>query len=384
MNKRIGNNIMNWTKFIRQKKNNSSLHIDRNQKNWFEKNPKKTLISITIIGVLITLMIGELLTRLFFSEINLQGTSRKLFVAHAFEDSPGNVKNGKAISFGTEIFTDNYGFRINPNYQDNHQNIENMRSIVLIGDSVTFGVGIKAEHIFPELLKQRLNQYRVFNTAVTGYSLEDYQNIVNLFVLPNKERFNIQHVILGFCLNDTIEASKRNIKILPTQEDWTLRYNFISRLLKHLNEYINFNNFLKSHSKLYLFVKSVTSDTSKGYFYADIAPYRDKEYVHLRLKLISNIKKVLEKNNISFTLLLLPYEYQLRDLKENNLYPQNIIREYSKENDVNFIDIYEYFSRYLKEKNMKSTSLYLFNDPMHFSQLGHKIVYEAIIKKYSF
>jgi len=82
-------------------------------------------------------------------------------------------------------------------------------------------------------------------------------------------------------------------------------------------------------------------------------------------------------------LLLLPYEYQLRELKENNLYPQNIIREYLKENDVDFIDVYEYFSRYLKEENMKSTSLYLFNDPMHFSQLGHKIVYEAIIKKYS-
>ena len=268
---------MNRTKFVRQKKNNSSLRIDRNRKSWFEKNPKKTLISITIIGVLVTLMIGELLTRLFFSEINLQGTSRKLFAAHAFGDSPGHVKNGNAISFGTEVFTDNYGFRINPNYQDNHQNVENMRSIILIGDSVTFGVGIKAEHIFPELLKQRLNQYRVFNTAVTGYSLEDYQNVVNLFVLPNKERFNIQHVILGFCLNDIIEASKRNIKILPAQEDWNLRYNFISRLLKHINEYINFNNYLKSHSKLHLFAKSVASDTSKGYFYADIAQYRDQE-----------------------------------------------------------------------------------------------------------
>lgn len=374
---------MNRTKFIRREKNNSSLHIDGNRKSWFEKNPTKTIVSIAIIWVLVALMIGELLTRLFFSEINLQGTSRKLFVAHAFGDSYGNVKNGKAISFGTEVFTDNYGFRINPNYQNNHQNIENMRSIILIGDSVTFGVGIKAEHLFPELLKQGLNQYRVFNTAVTGYSLEDYQNVVNLFVLPNKKRFNIQHVILGFCLNDTIEASKRNIRILPAQEDWNLRYSFIGRLLKHINEYFNFNNYLKSHSKLYLLVKSVAGDTSKGYFHADTAPYNDKEYVHLRLKLIYNIKKTLEKNNISFTLLLLPYEYQLRELKENNLYPQNIIREYLKGNDINFIDVYEYFSRYLKEENMKSTSFYLFNDPMHFSQLGHKIVYEAIIKEYS-
>ena len=79
----------------------------------------------------------------FFKFSNLKGIESGLIIT---SDNEHKMKpNRSGIIFGQKIFTDKYGFRVP---SQNFEYEENNKSVLIIGDSTTFGNGIAENQTF--------------------------------------------------------------------------------------------------------------------------------------------------------------------------------------------------------------------------------------------
>lgn len=316
----------------------------------------------------------ELVTRAWFPRILFLDSSRNLFTYRVYGQSYANTKNTVASSFETKIYLDNHGFRIDP--QAENPSKRELPAIILIGDSVFFGPGVPARKTFSELLNRRLDHYRIINTAVVGYNVHDYQNFLDYFILPNQNRLKIHRVILGLCLNDLQTISNINIieksAVKPDQMSPMILLNKIK------SWDLGLNNFLKSNSKFFLLIKSLLLDSSKIYFQYDSQLYRNDLNVKPVVDVMDYLNTTLHQKDIPFTVVILPYEYQLREQNQYNEYPNTVLRKAFQAKGIDYLDAYDYFAGEMKKSRLHSRELFLFNDPMHLSETGHRLLYQLI------
>src|SRR5687768_7200136 len=108
------------------------------------------LLLASVIFPLTLLLVLEAGTRLLKPEINYQDTERTLLRENAFGTSYGWKQNASGICFGKRVYTDGDGFRkmASPeSYKD---------SWLMLGDSVTFGVGVETRDTFAQLLQDEM------------------------------------------------------------------------------------------------------------------------------------------------------------------------------------------------------------------------------------
>lgn len=267
-----------------------------------------------------------------------------LFVENKYNKTMGLAQNSSGKFFGKKIHTDEYGFR----QMKSPTNYE--KSWLFLGDSVTFGVGVDTEKIFPQLIQNEFQSIKIYNTAIIGYSTLNYLDVVEAFL---RDHDDIEKVILFFCLNDVYGNLSLNNNNISTKE----------KVL----------SFLRSNSKLYLLLKNIFFDRSKTYALYDIGLYKEgNSEIYKHLNAILSIKAKIDKSNINFILVILPYEYQLRmgDLKS----PQVLLKKFFKDHKIKTLDIYKDFTL------LNSESYYLYGDPMHLSPLGHEIVAKKMVE----
>jgi len=308
--------------------------------------PKKILgfTSYLIVSVLFLLIAMEFAVRIFFPQINYQGNQMSLFVEDRFNETMGLVPNSLGEMFGKEIYTDEYGFR-QMNSPTNYD-----KSWLFLGDSVTFGVGVDTAQTFPQLIQNEFQRVKIWNTAVVGYSTMNYLDVVEAFL---RDHDDIEKVVLFFCLNDVYGNVSLNNRNVSTKE----------KVL----------SFLRSNSKLYLLLKKLFFDRSKAYALHDIGLYKEgNSEIDKHLNAILSIKSKLERTNIDFLLVILPYEYQLRvgGLKA----PQVLLNSFFAKHNLKTFDLYEDFTV------LNSENYFLYGDPMHLSSLGHEIVTKKMVE----
>jgi hypothetical protein len=154
---------------------------------------------------------GEAFCRLFL-DISYQGNSRELFIANAWGDSMGNRRRGHGVSFGAEVWTDENGFRVDPTVSEK----PGRPAVLILGDSVAFGVGVPEAHTFAGLLRRTLAGHRIYNSSVIGYALPDYRNVVERFVSAHAE---VATAVLVFSLNDVSHQSASDIRAFLNEND---------------------------------------------------------------------------------------------------------------------------------------------------------------------
>ena len=297
-----------------------------------------------ILSTLLLLVVVELSIRVIFPQITYQGNQASLFVENRFNQTMGLVPNSSGEVFGKEIRIDEHGFR-KMNAPTNYD-----KSWLFLGDSVTFGVGIEADQIFPQLVQNEFQSIKIWNTAVMGYSTLNYLDVVEAFL---RDRSDIEKVVLFFCLNDVYG----NFSLKPTED---------SAKDKVLS-------FLRSNSKLFLFIKMSFFDRSKAYALYDTGLYKDDILgIDKHLNAIVKIKAALDKSNIDFLVVILPYEYQLRI--EGLKAPQALLNSFLEKHNITSLDAYENFT------SLNSEDYYLYGDPMHLSYLGHETVAKSLVE----
>ena len=309
--------------------------------------------------------LAELVCRLS-PGINPRGNSRNLLVKEAFGPSKGNTKDVHGLSFGAEIVTDEFGFRIDPTRLEPARD----SAVLFLGDSVAFGPGVTERDSFVGHFRTALPAVRVYNSSVIGYSLPDYLHVVERFVPVHPE---IKRVYLMYCLNDLSDQSATLIdEALSTPQTSATPAGGVDTV-RRIPGITAANFFLREHCGCICGSVTLTA-TSQRYFQADLKlDDVDDARLAALLQPISDIAALLAQRHVDFVVGLLPYEMQVRDRDPALRRPQQRIEEYLRAHGIASIDLWMPMTA-----TKRSRDAYLFGDPMHFSTLGHQIVFDAL------
>ena len=236
----------------------------------------------------------------------------------------------------------------------------------MIGDSVTFGNGVKEEDTFVGLLREKYKNYNFLNTAVPGYDLLHLEK--NLMKISNYK--NVEKIFYFLTLNDVLRSQTIVSWHNRNEEKFDQELGFLQRIIQ--NKYLrNINYYLRNKSYIFMYLKGLLTDPSKRW-YANIKIfYTENEIDHLSIYLRKLIAISKQKNSKLY-LIILPYEFQTRNCTaETKLTPQVKIKEQLYKLNINYFDFYKDFCNYENPK-----SLFYKFDPMHLSIKGHKTVFE--------
>jgi|HubBroStandDraft_1064217.scaffolds.fasta_scaffold34524_1 hypothetical protein len=319
-------------------------------------------LAATVLGLLVTCVVwlgAELACRIF-SDIRPQGNSRSLFVDHSFGDSRGNAKNITAVSFGVTVHTDSMGFRKGEEVVEPPSGAP---ALLVLGDSIAFGAGVQEPATFVGLLREQFPATIIYNSSVIGYGLPDYRNVVDAFLPQHPE---IKYAYLAFCLNDVSDESAKEISE-SLRQPWLRKETTLRSLL------FGANDFLRSRSRLYLLLRNWVTDPQQRYFDADYLNYRmPEDKFQEGMKPLADINETFSRRGVSFTVVVFPYEAQLRSNNPALALPQRRLSNYMRQRGIRYIDLLPDF------RVLPASKLFLAYDPMHLSETGHHVVSDIL------
>jgi lysophospholipase L1-like esterase len=328
----------------------------------------KKIIFVNLITIIFFIIFFELLLR-FLNIVTLHGYDKGFFYSE--KNTTFNKANVLVTVFGENVKTDEHGFRIPvSNYKFNHE----LETTLVLGDSVSFGVGVREKDTFVGKLRNKINK-NVFNSSVIGLNLSSY-----LYLIKNyKNRINKQFtdVIIFLCLNDIhFEQGvirKERAKNLYTRE---LKENFFVRILK--NELLlKLNFYLRDKSALFVFLKSITTNPIKRHFNYMSWLYNEEELLNEYREYIKQIINSSRAQGLSLNFVLLPYAYQINNDCDNKLLkPQIEVQKIFDELQFKLHDFTKDFCL-----NSDKNNLFLKFDPVHLSIYGHEFVSSLLIEK---
>ena len=336
----------------------------------------------SLIFAIFLLLVAEGAVRLF-SDQHFLGYSRKLFIPHAFGASRGNAQSVEAIAFGGKVFTDANGFRVPRSSLGKPASEDDGRpEIVLLGDSVGFGSGVPEEETMAGLLRNALPRWNVINASVVGYSTNDYKNVFDHFVA---DRQSIDHIFLIFCMNDVSDYSSVNIRASLTEQEVAKgtdndqnqpRIPIIDDL-KQFSWALNINSYLRPRSKLFVWLKNRLIDLDqREKVYTERFRSPD-ENVYPSLQPLKYIADQARAKNLRFTVVISPFVSHVAKPISDNVFPQEVLKHYFIENDIDFIDALS-----VMEPEHAET-YFLTDDIMHLSSAGHHAIYRLMLSELS-
>lgn len=316
----------------------------------------KKIIGYNILIVAIIIILLETSLRLF-SSINELGYQKNLFK----EDSKITLHNTniESVVFGNKVFTDNYGFRV-PNKKYEYNDLSK-KNFLILGDSVSFGVGVDEEKTFIGQIRKKYSKVNLFNSSVTGHNSFDHLNLLEFYYANIK--FN--KVIIFYCLNDVVSLPG----VVIHKSSYKQNY-FLSKI----------NIFLRNKSFIYIFLKSKLTNPEKRYYDYILPLYQNEKSIDLTSKAFNKISEFSKNHNLDLTVVILPYKHQV---EKNNcpkelLFPQNTIKKILTRSKIKYYDLTDDFC--VNNQN----NLFLKYDPVHLSINGHTLVFKKLDKLLKF
>lgn len=324
----------------------------------------KKVILFNLFLIVVILVVLESLVR-FFGLTGLQGYDKDAFLS---ENNITFSKPNRTFKvFGKKVQTDQNGFRIP---LDNFTYNKKENYILVLGDSVTFGVGVEEKNSYIGILRQKFKKKNILNAAIFGHNLQSYFYIIKK---NNKDFKNkIDKVIIFLSLNDIVPYQGVIFKKNLNQD--TINKSFFESYQKN-KFFIKLNVVLREKSSLFVLLKGLfTKPIKRHYDYMNVL-YDSENNLKEFEKYINQITNFSKKNNLNLEFVLLPYAYQvINNCKEDLLTPQfEIIKIFSKLN----LDLKNYTNEFCETPN--KNDLFLKYDPVHLSNYGHKQLSNLLI-----
>jgi len=265
---------------------------------------------------------------------------------------------------GAEFQTNELGFR------DRERNPNAATTVLLLGDSVSWGDGIaNVDSVWPQLLEDVLNQNGanadVLNTAVPGYST--FQQLRFL----ERRGFALEPdiVVLQFCLNDIFERyltvfeyGGDNVFLGIDTRDavsgflgWGVRH---SRAIEALARMTRAS---ARDSQAYDVRKLASNDSG---------PALEAAW-ETTLAELETLRVACYERAIPFVLAIAPYRFQL-DSPAAKRQPQDRLIAFANEHDVPVVDLLVDFA------GAGVSAEQLFNDDNHFAPAGHALAAQSV------
>ena len=310
-----------------------------------QKENKNLIINIflSFLSIFLVFLVIEIYVRVIIDDgtnLNLE----MLKYANSFKILSNNKdiglehkKSVKEKFMGVQIQLNSQGFR-------NNTDIDNSKKkILMLGDSMTLGWG--ASETFSSNLEKKINgNFQVLNAGIGNTNT--YMQINNFF--ENYKKYNFDVIILNFFIND---FEKTEVK----------EGNFIEK---------NLYSFTYLKSKIIEILINSSLIDNWEVFYAKT--FDDKEFTNKSLNQIKRLNNYCKKKNIMFVINNIP---ELRDLKNYKFLKETrMIRNFSEENDIIFIDSFDIL------KNHQEETLMVSKEDAHLSDKGHLLIAEFLEK----
>ena len=321
------------------------------------------IVSYNIAVIVILALLLESAVRIFVPGINLSGTSANLVVDSLYNDSPGIRSDTIGTSGGVEKATNDYH-----SWKYFKPVNGGVRRLLYLGDSVTMGISVENDSTYAGIVNDN-DSIRIVNPSLIGYSSKDYLNVFNSFVEQNRFDLRFSSVVLFWTLNDLYSN-------YPDENQPGFSADgFLNGVV----------NFFRHNSKAYHFLRNLFSDRSKAYYDYDRQFYTENNpLLSGSIDNIRQISSVCDSLGVKLRVVLLPYEYQVRNYGESKsglsrqdiFYPQELMKEKLKGLNITVTDLREAFRDDYKD----SRSYYLYGDGIHFNNKGHRLIAAYLLK----
>ena len=318
----------------------------------------KKVLFINFLVFITILFLIEFFIRVSF-DITPQGLSKGIIdISKNPKFNFPNISSKKV--FGKKVYTDENGFRISNNLIKKDDRLEN---IFFVGGSVTFGSGVTQSNTFSGILEKELRKHKIFNASVIGSNIEN-----NLQIIDKKiNSKNLKYIFVNFSLDDIENLNnlkKNNILNLKKNKN----SSFIERMKK--NKFLIYiNNFIRSKSVTYVFMKGIFLNSNERYYQYALNSYNESNINALSLIMKKYSKKNKKLNN-KIIFLMIPYSFQIKDENCNkNDLAETTIENVIINSDLKLIKFKEKFCN-----DDKKNQIFLKYDPSHLSEYGHTLV----------
>jgi lysophospholipase L1-like esterase len=256
-----------------------------------------------------------------------------------------------------------------------------MSRILFLGDSVTFGDGLKTfEETFPFLIGQKLTAQlkrpvEVINSGVSGYS--PWQEAIYL----EKEglRYHPDFVAVTFVLNDVTEKFELT-RFGGTGEGWQLSHNY-SSFLEWLSDHSGIANFTRRLSARLRF----GSDLQQGAQQQErlevrsLVDFPERADVQQAWKVtLTEMDRIIDlcrAHEIPLLVIISPYRFQFEEGVTDGL-PQKIVGDHARSRGVAVLDLLPDLTAEMKRRGHKPENC--LQDSCHFSAFGCQLVAQLV------
>ncbi|MGB3365388.1 MAG: SGNH/GDSL hydrolase family protein [Thermodesulfobacteriota bacterium] len=313
------------------------------------KNLLIRLLAILIVFIVI-LAIGEVLIRSYLHfntaydiemtkyAINLKNDSENKLIGHVHRPN----KSMELMDVMVDINSDGHRDKEYPvTKTDKHR-------IIFLGDSLTFGWGVKQEETFATLIEEDMNSQsptEVINFGTGNYNTEQE---VNLFI-DKGLKYNPDKVVLFYFINDA--------EITPEKSGlWFLGYSqFISFYWSRINSLLN--NFLPSKS-FQEYYESLYDEDQQGWINAR--------------KAIIQLRDICESKGIEFQVVLLPELHDVNNEIFANVYDNLAL--FLAENNIDYLNLAKLFKNHPDQ-----IQLWVSYDDAHPNNIAHKKIAQSTL-----
>lgn len=317
---------------------------------------KKIKLFVLIISIAISLLAGEVFLRFYFDryqDYDIEMWRYAVELKQPVDDNRSHIhiSESKEVLMGAPVIINSKGLR---DKEYDYEKPEDVYRILVIGDSLTFGWGVKSEETFSKILEDRLNdqnnisqkykKIEVINSGIGNYNTKQ-----ELAFLENEGlRYSPDEVILAYFINDAENTQKET------------------------------NNFLTRRSILYTYIKSVKNrisfvvDGEKRYnvYYSNL--YNGDNFTKYK-GILESLDNRLRENNIRLTVVILPEFHDFNNYEFDNIHDK--ITDFFSEKERFVIDPLYIF------KGQDSRSFWVARDDPHPNAMAHKLISNVIFEK---
>jgi hypothetical protein len=311
------------------------------------------LAGLNLLLVVVILISLEIAVRLSHPEISEMGTDRNLIAANVYLQSPGLKPHATGRCYGALFRVDANGFI---QYAAQFDSVK--PAWLLLGDSVTMGIGVSPDSTFAGRLAAVIDSCNIINPSLIGYSSKDYLRLATA-LLAHAPSYKIHRLSVFWCINDVY--SDLPVMGLPGRE------------VRHWGG--EALNLIKRTFMTFQWFKALFYDRSQIYYEHDRRFYAAaNEHLRAALQDLSRLEAICREYQVRFDLVLVPYEYQWREAKRGDWLPQTVLQENLRGGDIYFYDP----ANFLMKSSNGSAELYRFGDGIHFSPAGHAVMADFI------
>ncbi len=331
--------------------------------------------AVYTVGVFLgTILAAELLVR-GLTDVGRLGTERDLFLREG--DHFRNAPDVSSVAFGVRVYTDANGFRVAGQREGAQQ--PGSRMLLVLGDSVGFGVGVEHDRIATTLVDNALEDLDVENASVIGYSTLDYERVVAEQLARGAGRY--AGIALIYCLNDVSEFNARNIRGRRAAS----RAYFPARLvddnavtsLRENATVKRVNDLLRAYSSAYVMLRGELTEPRLRHWRGLLQSYEalSADKLEGALAPITRIAARARELDLPFQVWIAPYAWQMADPEA---LPQTLLGRHFAAHGIEYVDLLDRF-----RTAERPGELFLPYDPVHLSPRGHQMLADSMLEMLS-